>query len=232
MLTQKPPDLRSTLIKKDLNWKIDFAHKIIRKALKNDPAYFVTFTGGKDSTVLLHLVKTVVGIQSRVNILHINTTVKFPEIMNFIDKMVKLYNLNLYRYTNTEALSRGLKIAKNVTECCGELKINALKQAIEKFKIEVLFVGIRWDEQVARYEERIYIRKDNHLRVHPITPFTEKDIWDYIKMFNIPYCSLYAQGYRSIGCMPCTRIDKSAERAGRDNTKEDLMRNLRKIGYF
>ncbi len=225
-------DLRSSFLKKELNWKIDFAQKVIKKALKNNPRYFVAFTGGKDSTVLLHLVKSVVGMQTTVNILHIDTTVKFPQIMNFIDKMVKLFNLELYRYTNTEALNKGLKIAKNISECCGELKINALKQAIEKFKVEVLFVGIRWDEQFARYHEKIFSKRENHLRVHPIAPFTENDIWTYINTFGIPYCSIYDEGYRSIGCMPCTKKDKRYERAGRENTKEELMINLRRIGYF
>jgi phosphoadenosine phosphosulfate reductase len=225
-------DLRTTFIRKDLNWKIEFARRVIKKAIKNNPKYFVAFTGGKDSTVLLSLVKSVVGMEVPVKILHIDTTVKFPQIMKFIDKMVTLYNLELYRHTNTLALEKGLKIAQNVSECCGELKINALKQAIEKFKVEVLFVGVRWDEQYARYHERIFAKKENHIRVHPIAPFTEKDIWEYIKSFNIPYCSMYDEGYRSIGCMPCTKKDRRFERAGRENTKEEIMLNLRKIGYF
>ncbi len=225
-------DLRTSFLRKALSWKVDFAQKVITKAIKNNIRYFVAFTGGKDSTVLLHLVKSVVGVQTPVKILHIDTTVKFPQIMNFIDKMVKLFNLELYRHTNTDALNRGLKIAKDVSECCGELKINALKQAIEKFKVEVLFVGLRWNEQFARYHERIFSKKDNPMRVHPIAPFTEEDIWSYIKVFNIPYCSLYDEGYRSLGCMPCTKKDKRSERAGRDNSKEELMMNLRKIGYF
>jgi len=87
-----------------------------------------------------------------------------------------------------------------------------------------------------------------HVRVHPLLHWTEIDIWKYIKDRNLPVHPLYFKGYRSLGCYPCTRpiwepvesIDEIIkrlettdvpERAGRDSTKEDIMRKLRALGY-
>ncbi len=231
-------DLRTSYIKKDLNWKIDFAKKVVKKALAKNRKYFIAFTGGKDSTVLLHLVKTVIGIETPLKALFIDNNHEFEQIYNFINKSVILYNLELYRQGNNINVPKvGFfqRLFKNPftgLDCCGESKVNALKEAIKKFNIELLFVGLRWDEQPARYGEHIFAQKENHIRVHPIAPFTEKDIWDYIGLFNLPYCCLYDEGYRSVGCKLCTKKDRRYERAGRDKVKEDLMENLRKIGYF
>jgi len=90
----------------------------------------------------------------------------------------------------------------------------------------------------------------SHVRVHPILHcWYEIDIWKYIKLNNLPVNPLYFSGYRSLGCEPCTKpvwepvssIDeiierlktsKLSERAGRDSTKEDIMRKLRALGYL
>lgn len=231
-------DLRSSLIKKDLKWKIAFAKKAIEKVISTKGNQFIAFTGGKDSTVLLHLVKSVVGVETPFNALFIDNGYEFEQIYNFINKMTILYNLKLYRQKNNiripqyNFLQRLFKNPMSGLDCCGESKVNALKEAISNFNIEVLYVGLRWDEQPARYSEHIVAKKENHTRIHPIAPFTEKDIWEYIKSFNVSYCTLYDEGYRSIGCRLCTKKDKRYERAGRDRTKEELMMNLRKIGYF
>lgn len=231
-------DLRTSYIKKDLNWKINCAKKVVEKALAKNKKHFIAFTGGKDSTVLLHVVKSVIGIQTPLKALFIDNNNEFEQIYNFVNKMTILYNLELYKQINNITVpkvgffQRLFKNPLTGLDCCGESKVNALKEAVKKLDIELLFVGLRWDEQPARYVERIFVQKETHARVHPIAPFTEKDIWDYVKLFNIPYCTLYDDGYRSVGCKLCTKKDKRYERAGRDKAKEDLMMNLRKIGYF
>jgi len=93
----------------------------------------------------------------------------------------------------------------------------------------------------------------SHVRVHPILHWTEVEMWQYMKLEDIPFNPLYLSNgqtrYRSLGCMPCTKsvkstasnideiieelvISKTAERAGRLNTKEDNMQKLRMLGYM
>jgi len=100
-----------------------------------------------------------------------------------------------------------------------------------------LYVGIRWDEHPARAQETFFSeRKDpDHTRIHPILALTEKDIWTYIKKYDVPYCKLYDEGYRSLGEKEFTYkvSDKSAtERSGRHKDKEEMMGKLRSFGYF
>ena len=70
--------------------------------------------------------------------------------------------------------------------------------------------------------------------IHPILHFREIDIWSYIRKYNVPYCELYHKGYRSLGCMPCTKLSSAEgpERAGCDQAKEEIMQRLRDLGYF
>ena len=69
--------------------------------------------------------------------------------------------------------------------------------------------------------------------VHPLLEFTEVDIWAYIMQEQLPYCTLYAEGYRSLGCVPCTcKTQGGTEREGRAPDKEAHMDTLRSLGYF
>ncbi len=101
---------------------------------------------------------------------------------------------------------------------------------------QALITAVRWDEQEAR-KDKVYISpRENppHTRVHPILHFREIDIWSYIRKYNVPYCELYHKGYRSLGCMPCRHLGagEGAERAGRDQAKEEIMQRLGDLGYF
>ena len=182
----------------------------------------VCFSGGKKSTVLLHLLKQ--SYVGALNVLHIDTTVEFDNIYLYIEKMRKLWRFNLVRERQSDI--EDIRIAENKEECCKKLKIEPLKNAIEKYKIDCLFVGITWDENEG---EKFMSWRNDHYCVHPILHFTEKDIWDYIRKYNLSYCSLYDQGYRKLDCKPCTEI-VSEER----NYKEEEMikDRLRRLGYL
>jgi phosphoadenosine phosphosulfate reductase len=96
-------------------------------------------------------------------------------------------------------------------------------------------VGIRWDEHPARSSETYFSPREDHMRVHPILHFTEKDVWSYIRRNNVPYNPLYDKGYRSLGAKIDTEpvADPDApERAGREKEKEKIMERLRELGYF
>jgi phosphoadenosine phosphosulfate reductase len=209
--------------------------KIIEKAFTqfgNDQA--VAFTGGKDSLCVLHLVRRFCNGTVPVPVINIDTTVKFPEIYEFRNFIANEWHLNLKIVSNREEAER-IDIAKSKADCCRVLKIDVLNRAISDYQLKAIMTGVRWDEQAARAQEEYFSKKEkpSHVRVNPILHFKEADIWHYIEKYNLPYCNLYDEGYRSLGCIPCTVKNASgSERGGRCQEKEEIMGQLRSLGYF
>lgn len=196
-------------------------------------AMAATFTGGKDSTVLLHLIRRAFNGVVPFRVFNIDTSFKFKEVYEFRDKLARMWNLYLIVLKNEDALKLMNKPIDHEA-CCYSLKTTPLNKAIKKYNISALMTAIRWDEQEARSREEYFSHKNDHVRVQPILHFTERDIWDYIRKYNIPYCSLYDNGYRSLGCEPCTQpsVPGGTERSGRAQDKEAIMKRLREFGYF
>lgn len=224
------------LMEMPLEEKEAYSKKIIREAYDrygNDIA--IAFSGGKDSTTLLHLVKSTFNGSIPWKVFTLDTSAEFKEITDFIHKMEKEWGFELITLRNDEAL-RSIEIAKDKAECCYLLKAVPINTAIKNYGLKALLTAVRWDEQEARINEEFFSQRDNpnHMRVQPILHFKEIDIWAYIKKHNIPYCELYKKGYRSIDCEPCTRPHgrEGAERGGRDQNKEEVMKRLRAMGYF
>jgi len=194
---------------------------------------WIAWTGGKDSGILLHLVKTAYDGKIPFKVLNIDTSLKFKEIYDFRDRMVREWDLDLVILTN-EAAAKIVKTSRGAEDCCYNLKIKMLNHGIRKYGIKALMTGIRWDEQRARANEKYFSEREDHIRVNPILHFTENDIWEYIRGNNVSYCTLYDKGYRSLGCVPCTTPNffEGPERGGRDQDKEAFMYRLRSRGYF
>ena len=125
------------------------------------------------------------------------------------------------------------------------MKTVAMNVFLEDHAVKALSTAIRWDEQQARVKEQTFSPRANpeHLRIHPILHFKERDIWDTIHAHKIPYCSLYSQGYRSLGAKGSTfknsdipaweqDLENTPERAGRGQAKEQVMAKLRDLGYM
>ncbi|MBM4275649.1 MAG: phosphoadenosine phosphosulfate reductase [Deltaproteobacteria bacterium] len=195
----------------------------------------LAWTGGKDSTTTLHLLKDLGGGRVPIPVLNIDTGAKFKEIYEFRDRLAAEWQLDLRIERNEEAL-KVIEHARDVAECCHLLKTAVIISSMEKYGWEALITGTRWDEQPDRARESYFSPRENppHVRVQPILHFTEKDIWSYIKTFKVPFCALYRKGYRSLGCEPCTRRGAATgvERGGRDRDKEEIMDRLRRMGYF
>ena len=222
-----------------LSSKISFSIEIIKEAYDRfGDKIGIAFTGGKDSSVLLDLTRRAFNGKIPFNVITIDTSAEFKEIKEFMERLRHDWGFDILTYSNKEAIKANYPIAKDKTDCCLTLKTVPLKQSVKDLHLKALMTGIRRDETEARADEVYFSkRKDpHHFRVHPILHFTEKDIWDYIKLYNIPCCSLYEQGYRSIDCAPCTsKAAKEAgvaERSGRSEDKEAAMDKLRRLGYF
>lgn len=193
----------------------------------------LTWTGGKDSTTLLALVRDFFGGKMPYRVINIDTSVKFPEIYRFRDRLVREWAIDLIVLRHPQA-EKIISESRNRAECCTLLKTNVLKEGLRKYGIKTLLTAIRWDEHPTRAEEPYFVDRGDHVRVHLVLHFMERDIWQYIREQNIPYCELYDAGYRSLGCMPCTTVGSGlgSERNGRSFDKEEIMKKLRDLGYF
>jgi phosphoadenosine phosphosulfate reductase len=125
------------------------------------------------------------------------------------------------------------------------MKTAAMNQFIEERGLKAISTAIRWDEQEARIQEDYFSPRESpgHTRVHPMLHFKERDIWDLIHQYDIPFCSLYYQGYRSLGIKSNTKkdsdrpaweqdLENTPERGGRGQEKEEIMSRLRSLGYM
>ena len=125
------------------------------------------------------------------------------------------------------------------------MKTVALNMFLESNDYACMITGIRWDEQDARKDETAFSpRQDpDHMRIHPILHFDERDIWEAHFKMKVPYCNLYEKGYRSLGAAGTTTktsdlpawkqdLESTTERSGRKQDKENLMEKLRDLGYM
>ncbi|MDI6711563.1 MAG: phosphoadenosine phosphosulfate reductase family protein [Bacillota bacterium] len=224
-----------------LNWTLEQKEQESIRLIKETIDKFgldkvaTTFTGGKDSLTLLHLIKQAYEGRVPVPVIQIDTSAKFKEIYDFVTRIAKEWDLDLRVFRNDEAL-KTIKIAEDHVDCCYQLKTVPLQNAVRELGLAALFTAVRWDEQEARQGEQYQSPRQNpdHLRVQPILHFREIDIWRYIRKYNLPFCELYRRGYRSLGCEPCTVRGGAGgpERAGRAQDKERAMQRLREMGYF
>jgi len=131
------------------------------------------------------------------------------------------------------------------TVCNHLMKTVPMREFIRRNKIKAVSTAIRWDEQEARKDEEYFSQRTNpdHTRVHPILHFKERDIWTAIFKFDIPFNKLYELGYRSLGARCATGkmsdipawkqdLENTPERVGRGQDKEQVMDQLRSLGYM
>ncbi|MCI9427597.1 MAG: sulfate adenylyltransferase subunit CysD [Eubacterium sp.] len=172
---------------------------------------------GKDSSVMLHLaLKAFYPEKPPFPFLHVNTTWKFKEMIKFRDKMADDLKIEMLEYINQDGAAQGINPFEHGSAYTDIMKTQALKQALDKYGFTAAFGGGRRDEEKSRAKERIFsFRDSNHawdpknqrpemwklfntkinqgesIRVFPLSNWTEKDIWQYIKRENIPIVSLY-----------------------------------------
>lgn len=172
---------------------------------------------GKDSSVMLHLaMKAFYPEKPPFPFLHVNTTWKFREMIEFRDKIAKELQIEMLEYINQEGVAQGINPFEHGSAYTDIMKTQALKQALNKYGFTAAFGGGRRDEEKSRAKERIFSFRDaNHawdpknqrpemwklfntkinqgesIRVFPLSNWTEKDIWQYIKRENIEIVPLY-----------------------------------------
>ena len=180
---------------------------------------------GKDSAVMLHLaLKAFAPGKIPFNLLHVDTTWKFREMINFRDQTVKDLNLPLIVHINQDGLKKGIGPQSHGSKLHTDImKTEALKQALNIYKFDAALGGARRDEEKSRSKERIFsFRTTTHswnsknqrpelwfhfntqlntgesVRVFPLSNWTELDVWHYIKLNKIPIVPLYFAKVRPV----------------------------------
>jgi phosphoadenosine phosphosulfate reductase len=199
----------------------------------------VAWTGGKDSTIVLWLWKNLLRQRGLgpVRAINLDTGLKFPQVLALRDALTAQWDIVLHVQKPTVQL-RDYPVAEDKLACCRDLKVQPLQTAMAELDVRALVTGVRRDEHPSRADRETFeSRRDpEHLQVNPILDWTEMDIWACTLEHGLPYCRLYDAGYRSLGCMPCTRpassVSDDAERSGRAPDKENHLDTLRSLGYF
>jgi sulfate adenylyltransferase subunit 2 len=157
-------------------------------------------------------------------LLHVDTSYKFPEMIEFRDRYTREIGAELIVHQNREALAAGANpFALGTQKCCGLLKTKSLLDALSEGAFDAAFGGARRDEEKSRAKERIYsfrdvqgqwdprnqrpelwnifnsrIDKGESIRIFPLSNWTELDIWLYIHTENIPIVPLYFAKAREV----------------------------------
>lgn len=226
-----------------LDEKIDHATALLARLADRHGArgVAVAFTGGKDSTIALHLWREVLrrrAPSARPLALSLDTGLKFPEVAAFRDELAASWDIDLRVFRPPAPVLPADEPWREPLACCQALKVEPLRRALTQLAadegLRVLVTGLRADEHESRAQSPLERRREpRHLRVAPLFHFTEMDVWSYLSAKGLPWCALYDQGYRSLGCVPCTvKAQGGGERGGRNPEKEALLGSLSALGYF
>jgi len=198
---------------------------IIREVVAEFARPVMLYSIGKDSSVLLRLAqKAFYPGPIPFPLLHIDTTYKFREMIEFRDRYTAEVGARLIVHTNQEAIDDGAQpYVLGTQRCCGLLKTKALLDALQEGEFDAAFGGARRDEERSRAKERIFslrdargqwdpkrqrpelwhllnsrIRPGESIRVFPLSNWTEIDVWHYIHAEQIPVVPLYFARERDV----------------------------------
>jgi len=193
--------------------KVDRSLSLIRSAWQEfGDALVVANSLGKDSVAVWHLAKRV---SPRIRGFIVTTRFKPTETKKFMEDQVAKYpELKVYR--NDSAIpDRLFETAPD--RCCDILKVEPTRRAIDEMNVGCWVTGLRCTEGRTRVDFREVEERDQGLvKLNPILIWQEREVWQYLALYKVDVNPLYAQGYRSLGCAPCTHITTDPnERAGR-----------------
>jgi len=197
---------------------------ILREVAAEADKPVMLYSVGKDSAVMLHLAtKAFAPGRPPFPLLHVNTTWKFREMIEFRDRTVRNLGVDLIEWINQDGAARGINPFDHGSAYTDIMKTDALKAALDHYGFDAAFGGARRDEEKSRSKERIFSfraaghrwdpkrqrpelwhlyntrkNKGETIRVFPISNWTELDIWQYIELEKIPVVPLYFAANRPV----------------------------------
>lgn len=207
--------------------------EIIREIVAEFENPAMLYSIGKDSSVMLHLAqKAFYPAPPPFPLVHVDTTWKFQEMIEFRDRRAKEIGMDLLVHINQEGVDMGVgPFTHGSATHTDIMKTQGLKQALNKWKFDAVLGGARRDEEKSRAKERVFSFRDkNHrwdpknqrpelwniynceknkgesFRVFPLSNWTELDIWQYIHLENIQIPSLYFAKPRLVAEVEGTKI--------------------------
>lgn len=234
---------------------------IIREVAAEFDNPVMLYSVGKDSAVMMHLtMKAFHPGKPPFPLLHVDTTWKFHEMIEFRDQRIKDLGWDLIVHINQEGVDMGISpFVHGSAKHTDIMKTQALKQALNKYGFDAAFGGARRDEEKSRAKERVYSFRDkNHrwdpknqrpelwniyngrvdkgesIRVFPLSNWTELDIWQYIHLENIPIVPLYFAAPRPVVERDGTLIMVDDDRMpiGPNDKVEEKMVRFRTLGCY
>lgn len=198
---------------------------IIREVAAEFENPVMLYSVGKDSAVMLHLArKAFYPAKPPFPLMHVDTTWKFREMIEFRDRIVQEYGFELLVHRNEDGVRQGIgPFTHGSAVHTDVMKTEGLKQALDKYKFDAAFGGARRDEEKSRAKERIFsfrssshrwdpksqrpelwdiynarVRQGESIRAFPLSNWTELDIWQYIYLEQIPIVPLYYAKQRPV----------------------------------
>jgi len=198
---------------------------IMREVLAESENPVMLYSIGKDSSVMLHLaMKAFHPARPPFPLLHVDTTWKFREMIEFRDNLARDLGLDLIVHINQDGVAQGIGPYTHGSQIHTDvMKTQSLKQALDRYGFDAAFGGARRDEEKSRAKERVFsfrdaqhrwdpknqrpelwrlyngrVRKGESIRVFPLSNWTELDIWQYIYQENIPIVPLYYAKQRPV----------------------------------
>ncbi|MFC0336251.1 sulfate adenylyltransferase subunit 2 [Kushneria avicenniae] len=227
---------------------------IIREVAAEFRNPVMLYSIGKDSSVMLHLArKAFYPGTPPFPLMHVNTTWKFKEMIEFRDRMAAETGMELIEHINEEGREAGINpFDHGSSKYTDIMKTQSLKQALDKYGFDAAFGGARRDEEASRAKERVYsfrdkyhrwdpknqrpelwslynghVNKGESIRVFPLSNWTELDIWQYIYLESIPIVPLYYAAKRPVVERDGTLIMVDDERMPLEEGEVPEMKSVR-----
>ena len=227
---------------------------IIREVAAEFDNPVMLYSIGKDSSVMLHLArKAFYPGKPPFPLLHVDTTWKFKEMIQFRDKMAQEAGMDLIVHINPEGVEMGISpFEHGSSKHTDIMKTQGLKQALDQYKFDAAFGGARRDEEKSRAKERVFSFRDKHhrwdpknqrpelwntfntrvdkgesIRVFPLSNWTELDIWQYIHLESIPLVPLYFSAVRPVVERDGMLVMVDDERLPLAEGEVPMMKNIR-----
>jgi len=206
-------DIKAVVENLTYKQKVDRSLALIDEAWrKYGDGLVVANSLGKDSVVVWDLAKRV---SPDIRGFIVTTRFKPPETKKFMREEVARYP-ELRVFQNDVAIEDKL-YETDPDKCCDLLKVEPVRRAIEEMNVTCWVTGLRCTEGRTRVDfHEVEERDEGLIKLNPILPWYEREVWEYLALRKVDVNPLYEEGYRSLGCAPCSHISTDPdERAGR-----------------